>query len=109
MNALSLSALSFGLFLSACDSQKGTTVAVEKKRWTDQGWTYVETVGTATDDARFSAHMNAHTASSMSAFAVTDGKQSEKKFPQNQMQYLVVTMVRPSGDQYALVFAKPKP
>jgi hypothetical protein len=80
----------------------------EKQRWIAQGWSYVEAFGTPSDDATYASHMSSPTARSVTAFASAAGGRTNKVYEQTSTLYLVVTMQRPSGDTFTLVFSKPK-
>ena len=80
----------------------------EKQRWTVQGWSYVETFGVSSRDAVYASHMSSPTARSLTAFASAGGVRTNQVYPQTNALYLVVSMQRPSGDTFALVFTKAK-
>ena len=96
--------------LFGCSSRQQTFgVEDEKKRWTAEGWTYLETFGRPAEDTVMVAHMSSATAREITAFARTDGVATNQVYAQTQSLYLVVSMQRPTGDAFALVFTKPKP
>jgi hypothetical protein len=80
----------------------------EKQRWTGEGWNLVETFGSGSADAVYVTHMSSPTARSVTAFASAAGERTNKVYQQTSALYLVVSMQRPSGDTFALVFTKPK-
>lgn len=80
----------------------------EKQRWTAEGWSFVETFGSAADDAVYITHMSSPTARSVTAYASAAGEQTNQVYQQTNALYLVVSMQRPSGDTFALVFSKTK-
>jgi len=100
------------LSVVACDrSQQASTTSsfeAEKRRWTVEGWSYVETIGTPANDATYITHISSETARSVTAFASAGGVRTNKVYAQTNALYLVVSMQRPSGDAFALVFTRPK-
>jgi hypothetical protein len=99
------------LVLLGCGSNQkaASVVESEKSRWTAEGWSYLETFGRPSDDAVAASHMSSGTARQITAFARTDGAATNRIYAQTQSLYLVVSMQRPTGDAFALVFSKPKP
>jgi hypothetical protein len=97
------------LFLVGCGRQQTFGVEDEKKRWEADGWTYHETFGRPTEDSVVVFNASSDTAQQTSAFARTDGTLTNRVYMQTNSIYLVVTMERTNGDQFALVFTKPKP
>ncbi len=96
------------LFSQGCGSRQNFSVASEKQKWAAEGWTYVETFGTPADDAVLVTNLSSTTAKAISAFASTQGKSTSKEYTQDNAFYLVVSMQRPSGEAFALVFTKPR-
>jgi hypothetical protein len=103
LSGLLLCGLTFGCsrHLSAIEGQK--------HQWTQEGWNYFETFGKPADDAVYTAQMDSSTARSVSAFASSGGVSTNRIYEQTNQLYLVVTMQRPNGDTFALVFERPKP
>lgn len=98
------------LVLCGCGSRQQTFgVEDEKKRWIAEGWSYLETFGRPAEDTVIVAHTSSATAREITAFARTDGAATNRVYAQTQSLYLVVSMQRPTGDAFALVFTKPKP
>ena len=90
------------------DTDRFAGLEAEKERWTGQGWSYVETFGASAADATYASHMSSPTARLLTAFASDSGVRTNKIYAQTNGLYLVVSMQRPSGDTFALVFTKPK-
>jgi hypothetical protein len=80
----------------------------EKQRWTAEGWSFLETFGDISTDGLYLGHMSSSTAQSITAFASHNGTRSEKAYAQTNALFLVVSMEKPSGDTFALIFTKPK-
>ena len=91
------------------DQRAASVIEEESNRWTTEGWSYLETFGRPSDDAVAASHMSSGTARQITAFARTDGVTTNQIYAQTQSLYLVVSMQRPTGDAFALVFTKPKP
>jgi hypothetical protein len=97
------------MLLAGCSNQQASTIENEKQRRSQEGWKNFETVGTPADDAIYVSQMSSTTARSVAAFASVRGVSTNHFYQQTNALYLVVTMQRPSGDTFALVFEKPKP
>jgi hypothetical protein len=100
------------LFLATpfgCSRHQTFRVDDEKKRWTSEGWNYLETFGNASDDTVMVANSSSATARDIAAFARVDGVATNKTYEQTDKLYLVVSMQRQSGDAFALIFTKQKP
>jgi hypothetical protein len=100
------------LSVVGCNRAPHSTAALgleqEKQRWTSQGWSFTETFGSGSADGAYVSHMSSPTARSVTAFASASGTRTSKVYQQTNALYLVVSMLRPSGDTFALVFTKPK-
>ncbi len=104
------------LFLVGCDrnAKSGnpasveTGLAKEKRRWSAEGWSFLETVGTASTDGQYLIHMSSPTARNLTAHASSSGVRTNKVYVQTNALFLIVTMGQSSGDTFALVFTKPK-
>jgi hypothetical protein len=98
------------LGLLGCSSRQQTSgVEDQKKQWVAEGWSYLETFGRPAEDAVMVAYSSSATARKTTAFARTDGVATNHAYTQTQSLYLVVSIQRPGGDAFALVFTKPKP
>jgi PBP1b-binding outer membrane lipoprotein LpoB len=97
------------MLLAGCSNQQASTVESEKQKWSREGWKYFETFGAPANDAVDVSQMSSTTARSVTAFASVSGVSTNHIYHQTNALYLVVTMQRPSGDTFALVFEKPKP
>jgi hypothetical protein len=97
------------LLLSGCSGhQQKFRIEDEKKRCEAQGWTYLETFGRPAQDTVMVFDGSFDTAREATAFARTDGMLTKRAYTQTNSIYLVVSMQRPNGDAFALVFTKPK-
>ncbi len=92
-----------------CGRHPSSPLEKEKQRWTRDGWQYVETVGKTADDARYLAHVSSPSARAVTAFATAGGETTHRVYSQTGSLYLVVTLQRPSGETFALVFERAKP
>ena len=100
--------LLFTVFVFGC-SHHSSAIEAQKQEWSQKGWKYLETFGTPADDAAYAAFVDSRTADSLTAYAYSGSTSTNHIYEQTNALYLVVTMQRPNGDTFDLIFEKPKP
>src|SRR5882724_3740992 len=107
--SLSVICFTFGCAGHSSGVKSGVGVESEKQKWVQLGWSYVETVGAPADDAKYAYQLTSPTARTVTAFASSGNSSTSRSYDQRASLYLIVTMQRPGGDTFALVFERPKP
>src|SRR5436190_20841833 len=94
---------------SGCTPAKKTIVVPnwkdEVQKLEKEGWTKEETLG-VTGDAVMSSPFKDDKASTLTAYWVMSGKQSNKQYPQKGKKYLLLTFSKADGDSFVVVFSK---
>jgi hypothetical protein len=107
--ALSVICFTFGCASQSSGVKSVSCVESEKQKWVQLGWRYLETVGTPAGDAKYAFQLTSPTARTVTAFASAGNSSTSRTFDQRASLCLIVTMQRPGGDTFALVFERPKP
>ena len=92
--------------VAACGSK--SALEKERSKVEGEGWVFVEVVGKERSNAELFTWMESETAKDIGVGIVEDGKQKEKRYPQDAWLYHASIFTSSSGESFALVFRKPK-
>jgi len=107
-SSLAIIILSLLACCNGCDSSHGNAASGwkdEVAKWKGEGWVQEETLGT-TGEYAMSSFIKSDTSRSLTAFWVVKGVRSEKKYPQTEKKYLILTFSKSDGDSFAVVLSK---
>lgn len=93
-------------FLSGCAKSGEGIVENEKKKWTNEGWEFVEVFGKPLDGSEPIMGSDSGTAGSVTAFT-NDGKRLRRKeFKQTDSIYRINIWGNEEGETFSIVFKK---